>query len=251
MRAWCHWTWSSSSSSSSKSECTYIQTRKNTTRLLRLVALCAVLYIYRDVSLRCTRFVDFYYASVRLCDEQQIWHNKKHTKDNRLTIIISGVPTSDLEEKIVNLVREYFEKKKKKIKIYVQVRQLFIRKCHKIWPRACFWTSKGRLFQKKKKERKRIDGRGEAAALHHACTRCTDIKMRVVFRRRNLYNAARVFDRISLGGSAVTQDMCQRRCVVKWTRLISRSTIWLTVIPLHFQILTFLWKTLCRYFYSN
>lgn len=74
-----------------------------------------------------------------------------------------------------------------------------IRKHHKIYSTTrVFLRYKRRLFQKRKRNG-RIGGRGEAAALHHVCTRCTNIKMHVVFHRRNLFNAARVFDHISLG----------------------------------------------------
>lgn len=85
-----------------------------------------------------------------------------------------------------------------------------IRKYHKICLMKCFLDCECRGANcPRKKTNGRIDRRGKAAALHHVCTRCTYINMRVVFRWRNLL-MRRVSSIISRSGSTVTQDMCQR-----------------------------------------
>lgn len=216
MRAWCHWTWSSSSSSSSsKSECTYIQTHKNTTRLLRLVALCAVLYMYRDVFLHRTRFIHFSCASTRLCDKFKITKNSR--KNNRLT-------DNDLWSTVNFRTRKEdcksCEKKSLKIEICIQkVRRLFIRKRHKIYvtARVLFRQERWRVGCSKKKR----NGRGSMGVEKQL--RCITRAPAARTLRCALYFVGVIFTmrraclRSYLArGSAVTQDMCQRRCVVEF-----------------------------------
>lgn len=219
MRAWCHWTWSSSSSSS-KSECTYIQTRKNTTRLLRLVALCAVLYMYRDVFLHRTRFIHFSYASIRLCDKFKIIKNSR--KDNRLTNndLWSTANFRTRREDCKSCGKKY-----SKIEICIQkVRRLFIRKRHKIYvtARVLFQHERWRVGCSKKKR----NGRGSMGvekqlrcitrAPAARTLRCALYFVGVIFTMRRVSSIISRSGKRSDSGY-VSTTMCRR---------ISRSRYW-------------------------